>query len=85
MSVLTSYNDCKHRRWIFVQSEHHQEEKHSGSTEVTVCEDCGSFHVWGWRDGQHFDVRFVLPTNEQVIAAGRYVAYLASRENKVTA
>lgn len=68
--------DCKHRKRLFVASSRWMGDGDSGSYDVTVCADCGTFHVSGWKNGQSFVLSFDLVTAEQVTAAGKYVRLL---------
>lgn len=79
MSTLISHVDCKHPVTLFVQSARHVSDQGGGTENVSVCAVCGEFHVWGWANGEHFDVRFALPTDRQAQAAGLYAAYLRER------
>lgn len=68
--------DCKHDRTLFVQSG--QGGPPSVREHVTLCPDCGEFHVSKTIEGVRAETRFTLPTWELVIAAGQYARLLES-------
>lgn len=50
--------------------------------DVTLCPDCGEFRVFGYKNGERFDIAFTLNTDEAVQAAGRYLELLCEDERK---
>lgn len=70
--------ECQHPRRLFVCGSR-------GSPppqryHVSVCRDCGQFEVFTEKNGQHLSLRFELPTDELVEAAGQFARLLAAEE-----
>lgn len=64
--------ECKHRHTLMVQSHRYTgTDGNNGRDRVEVCQDCGTFFVYGDKNGVRFSVRFTLPTAELVKAAGQ--------------
>lgn len=70
--------DCKHGRRLFIQSG--QGGPPSVREHVSLCPDCGQFHVSKEVGGKRITVDFELPTWELVIAAGQYARRLSAAE-----
>jgi hypothetical protein len=48
---------------------------------ITLCPRCGQFHVYGEKDGVHYEVKFTLCTDELLEAAGQYVRFLEAQKH----
>lgn len=76
--------DCDHFGSLFIQSSRGTPlgdmspapDRHC----VRLCPKCGQFEVAAHKGSEYIEVRFTLPTQELVNAAGRYLAYLNTEE-----
>lgn len=73
--------DCKHPRTLFIKSS--DGGPPSFREHVSVCRDCGQFHVHASREGVHITTWFDLPTWELVQAASQFARLLDTDESQV--
>lgn len=76
--------DCTHRRRMFLSGQHGIGDGISYRHDVTLCPDCGEFNVFGYKNGEKFDIQFTLNTDEAVAAAGVYLELLREDEDDDT-
>lgn len=69
--MIPAPDQC-HHHWLFIASERGQAERKT----AYVCASCGTFRVY--INGA--ELRFTLPLDSQVAAAGRYAARLRESE-----
>lgn len=72
--------DCKHKHIQFLSGSHGMGSGISYRHDVTICLDCGEFRVYGYKNGQTFDITFHLVTDEAIAAAGKYLAAIREDE-----
>lgn len=70
-------SDCKHRKKSFICGANWTGNDGHGRYNVSICPDCGQFHIWGDQNGEHYEIRFELPSDDLVQAAGKYAAFLS--------
>lgn len=74
--------DCDHRRAIFLSGQHGMGTGISYRHDVTLCPDCGEFRVFGYINGERFDIRFALSGEDALTAAGQYMRLLREDERE---
>lgn len=74
--------DCEHRKRMFLSGSHGVGDGLSYRHDVTLCPDCGEFRVFGYQNGERFNIEFTLNTDEAVQAAGRFLELLREDERE---
>lgn len=77
---MISPTECGHRHRFFVCGGSAAGPGVSESHGVSICGDCGQFHVFKAENGHYATVEFMLTTDDQVTAAGQYVRYINQPE-----
>jgi hypothetical protein len=67
--------DCLNR--MILKTAHAVGEK-SYQSEISICRDCGRFHIAGWANNEYFSEEFKLTTGEQLTIAGTFLRYMSS-------
>lgn len=73
---------CKHRNQMFLQGSRGAGVGHSERSNVSVCRDCGSFIIFKYENGAHFNMDFVLSSDEALEVAGTWVRFLQACEKE---
>lgn len=72
--------DCAHKRINFLSGQHGMGSGISYRHDVSICLDCGEIRVFGYKNGQSFDIKFHLVTDEAIAAAGKYLEAIREDE-----